>query len=61
VLDEAQIARSAAVILRQFGDDADHYLRLRVERRQDAGDPDGAAVWKAIADAVRSLRNASKS
>ena len=53
---EADVYRSASVIMRQHGDTALEVAQARANKLWDAGDDEGAAVWMRIARAIEVLR-----
>jgi hypothetical protein len=53
---EADIYRSAQVMLRERGDNALELSQARAYKHWDAGDDQGAAVWMRIARAIGELQ-----
>ena len=58
-MEEIDIWRSAALLLRQHGKDADlqacHHMNAMIER----ADFEGVAVWERIREAIKSLQRAA--
>ena len=52
-VDDIDVFRSAAALIKQHGDDAQLVAIKRATKMLDAGDVDGYAVWKRIVDAIK--------
>ncbi len=52
---DLDIYRTAAVLVKQHGEDAPIHAAMRADAMLEAGDPDGLAVWKRILRAVEEL------
>ena len=55
-MDEIDIWRSAALIVRQYGEDADFHACLRIDKMIEHGDLQGESVWKRIRAAISWLQ-----
>ncbi len=55
-VDDIDIFRSAAVLIKEHGDDAELVAIKRATKMLDAGDVDGYAVWKRIMDAIKDMQ-----
>ena len=53
---DLDIYRSAAVLVREHGQDAALEAAQRADAMLERGDVEGCAVWKRIADAVDEIR-----
>ncbi len=51
-VDDIDIFRAAALLIKEHGDDAQLLAIKRATKMLDAGDVDGYAVWKRIVDAI---------
>ena len=54
-VDDIDVFRSAAELIKQHGDDAQLLAIKRTTKMLDAGDVDGYAVWKRIVDAIKDM------
>ena len=54
-VDDLDIYRAARLLIDQHGDEAPIHAAMRADELLDAGNLDGAAVWRRIAKAVREL------
>ncbi len=52
-MDDIDIFRAAALLIKERGDDAQLVAIKRATEMLDAGDVDGYAVWKRIVDAIK--------
>jgi hypothetical protein len=59
MISDADIYRSAQVLIREHGDDAKATAQSRANAFWDKGDDDGAAVWMRIAGAIEELQKTS--
>jgi hypothetical protein len=57
VIPEIDIWRVANLMLKRYGDEADIESAIRAEELAEAGDHNGAAVWRRVIDAVAQLAN----
>jgi hypothetical protein len=55
MISDRDIYRSAQVLVNRYGEDAGVEAAERLDAMLEAGDPDGAAVWKRILRAVDEL------
>ncbi len=55
-VDDIDVFQSAAVLIKQHGDDAQLVAIKRATKMLDAGDVDGYAVWKRIMDAIKDMQ-----
>ena len=55
-IDDIDIFRAAALLIKQHGDDAQLVAIKRVTKMLDAGDVAGYAVWKRIVDAIKDMQ-----
>ena len=55
VIGEADIWRSAAPIIKRYGEDAPIEAAMRADAMLEAGDLDGQRVWKRIKKAAEEL------
>ncbi len=53
MVDDIDIFRSAAVLIKEHGGDADVIAIKRAMKMLDSDDMDGYAVWKRIMDAIK--------
>ncbi len=58
MIPDLDIYRAANVIIKQYGPDAPIHAAMRADAMLEAGDLDGAAVWKRILRAVEELQRA---
>jgi hypothetical protein len=61
VIPEIDIWRAAALMLKRYGDKAEEQSAARADDLATEGDPDGAATWRRITDAVRQLADTTPS
>ncbi|MEQ9111210.1 MAG: hypothetical protein RIF37_00535 [Rhodospirillaceae bacterium] len=54
---DIDIYRTAAVILKEHGDDAEMYAMLRADELLDAGDVEGQITFLKIVAAIREIEN----
>ena len=52
---EIDIFRSAKLLIDQHGEDAPIHAAMQADKRMEAGDLDGCAVWKRVIQAIREL------
>ena len=52
-VDDIDIFRAAAVLIKEYGHDAQSVAIKGATKMLDAGDVDGYAVWKRIVDAIK--------
>jgi hypothetical protein len=57
VIPEIDIWRIANLMRKRYGDEADIESAIRAEELADAGNHNGAAVWRRIIDAIGQLEN----
>jgi 3-hydroxyacyl-CoA dehydrogenase len=55
VITDRDIYRSAQVLVKRYGHDAEFEAAERCDAMIEAGDPEGLAVWKRILRAVDAL------
>ena len=55
-ISNLDIYRSANLFVRRYGADAEVQAAMRADRLLDAGDLDGAAVWRRIMAAIVELQ-----
>jgi hypothetical protein len=55
-MDEIEIRRSAALMIRRYGDLAEDAAEARVTKAMERDDPERWQVWQRITQAVRYLR-----
>ncbi len=55
MIGEADIWRSAAQIIKRYGEDAPLEVAMRADAMLETGDLDGLAVWKRIKKAAEEL------
>ncbi len=53
--DEIDIYRSAKLLIDQHGEDAPIFAAMQADKRMEAGDIDGCAVWKRVIQAIKEL------
>ena len=53
--DEINIYRSAKLLIDQHGEDAPIFAPMQADKRLEAGDLDGCAVWKRVIGAIKEL------
>jgi hypothetical protein len=56
VIPDLDIHRSAWLMIRRYGDDAEAQAAMRGDELLDKGDLDGMLVWMAIISAIRRLQ-----
>ena len=52
---EIDIYRSANLLIKQHGEDAPIFAAMQADKRIEAGDLDGCAVWKRVIQAIKEL------
>jgi hypothetical protein len=57
MIPEIDIWRVACLMLKRYGDEADIESAIRAEELAEAGNHNGAAVWRRIIDAIGQLEN----
>lgn len=57
VIPDIDIWRAASLMLKRYGDNAHKESGARADELAAEGDPDGAAIWRLIIDAVEQLAN----
>ena len=57
VPDEIDIFRSAKLLIDQHGEDAPIFAAMQADKRLEAGDLDGKAVWMGVIRAIKELLN----
>jgi hypothetical protein len=57
VIPEIEIWRAANLMLKRYGENAEAESAARADELAAAGDHDGVAVWRRIADAVEQVAN----
>ena len=53
---DLDIYRTASVLIREHGDEADLVAAMRADEFLDKGDIDGSAVWKRVLRAIKEIR-----
>ena len=61
MIPEIDIWRVAQLMLKRYGDEADIESALRAEELAEAGNHNGAAVWRRIINAILQLENTTPS
>ena len=61
MIPEIDIWRVAQLMLKRYGDEADIESALRAEKLAEAGNHNGAAVWRRIINAIGQLENTTPS
>jgi len=61
MIPEIDIWRVAQLMLKRYGDEADIESALRAEELAEAGNHNGAAVWRRIINAIGQLENTTPS
>ncbi len=61
MIPDLDIYRSAQALLKQHGADAPIQAAMRADELLEAGDLDGAAVWRRVLRAVEELLRAERS
>ncbi len=54
-MDNIDIYRSAKPLIDQHGEDAPIHAAMQADKRMEAGDLDGCAVWKRVIQAIKEL------
>ena len=57
MVSDLDIWRTAAVVVKEHGEDASTYAAMRADALMEAGDMEGRAVWLRVLAAVRELLN----
>ncbi len=60
MIHDIDIYRTAAVLIKQHGQDAPIHAAMRADAMLEAGDLDGLAVWKRILRAVEELQRVER-
>ena len=55
-MDDSDIYRSAAVLIKQHADEAPRYATMKADAMLERGDACGRAVWLRIADAIEDMQ-----
>ena len=55
-VDDIDVFRSAAMLIKEHGHDAQLLAIKRATKMLDAGDVDGYAVWNRIVDAIKDIQ-----
>ncbi len=58
MITDLDIYRTAAVLVKQHGDDAPIHAAMRADALLEAGDLEGVAVWKRVLRAVEEMQRA---
>ncbi len=53
---EIDIYRTASVLIRDYGDEADLVAAMRADSFLDDGDVEGLAVWKRVLEAIKEIQ-----
>ena len=53
---DLDIYRTASVLIREHGDEADLVAAMRADSFLDDGDIDGSAIWKRVLKAVKEIQ-----
>ena len=61
MIPEIDIWRIATLMLKCYGDEADIESAIRAEELAEAGNHNGAAVWRRVIDAIAQLDNTTAS
>ena len=56
MIQEIDLWRCAYLLLQHYGDQAETEAATRAERLQNAGDQEGASVWRRIRQAIEDLK-----
>ena len=54
-MDNIDIYRSTKPLIDQHGEDAPIHAAMQADKRMEAGDLDGCAVWKRVIQAIKEL------
>lgn len=54
-MNDLDVYRTAAILVREHGEDAPIHAAMRADELLDKGDLDGAAVWRKVIEAVGEL------
>ncbi len=57
MIPDLDIYRSANLLVKQYGEDAQFHAAMRADATLEAGDLDGYAVWRRILRAVKEMGN----
>jgi len=52
---DLDIYRTASVLIREHGDEADLVAAVRADSLLEAGDMDGSAVWRRVLKAIKEI------
>ena len=55
MVSDLDIYRTAAIVVKEHGDDAATHAAMRADELMEAGDMDGRAVWLRVLAAVKEL------
>lgn len=55
-LPEIDIYRTASVLIREHGDEADLVAAMRADEFFEKGDVDGSAVWRRVLNAIKEIQ-----
>ncbi len=53
---DLDIYRTASVLIREHGDEADLVAAMRADSFLEDGDIDGSAIWKRVLKAIKEIR-----
>lgn len=56
MISDLDIYRTASVLIREHGNEADLVAAMRADSFLEAGDIDGSAVWKRVLKAIKEIR-----
>ncbi|WP_416898653.1 MAG: hypothetical protein ACMVY4_02675 [Minwuia sp.] len=60
MMEDPDIRRAAWLMVERYGDEAGFVTAARADKLMDAGDLDGAAVWRRILEAVEELQRTER-
>ena len=59
VVEEIDIYRSANLLIKQHGEEAEIFAAMQADECLEKGDLDGKVVWQAVIKAIKELRDTS--
>ena len=60
MVDQIDIYRSASRMIRQHGSEANIHAAMRADELLEAGDLEGAAVWRQVVNAIQELQRGAR-
>jgi hypothetical protein len=60
MVDQTDIYRSASLMIRRHGSEANIHADIRADELLEAGDLDGAAVWRQVVKAIQELQRGAR-